>query len=72
MTAEEYADHLFGVATGWLGWTPEVALSTPIPQIYVALKARTKWIAMRNGQSDETPAEKIKHNLKMLQADHGG
>ena len=71
MTAEEYVDHLFGVATGWLGWTPKVALSTPIPQIYVALKARAKWLAMCNGQTDESPADRIKGQLRKLQASKG-
>jgi hypothetical protein len=70
MTSEEYADHLFGVATGWLGWTPAVALSTPIPQIYIALKARAQWIAMCNGHSDDTPVDRLKSQLRKLKASH--
>jgi len=56
------------VATGWLGWTPAVALSTPIPQIFVALKARAKWLAMANGVVDESPADRVKGQLRKLQA----
>lgn len=74
MTAGEYVDHLFGVATGWLGWTPEVALNTPIQQIHVALKARIEWVAMCNGQSptSEAPADRIKNQLRKLRASKGG
>lgn len=39
-----YVDYLFGVATGWLGWPPDVAWRTPIPQIMLALNARLEWM----------------------------
>lgn len=35
-------DDTFSVATGWLGWLPEVALNTPIPQIMLAHKGLIK------------------------------
>ncbi|MFJ9993417.1 hypothetical protein ACIQSO_22105 [Pseudomonas putida] len=38
-----YVDYLFGVATGWLGWPPDTAWRTPIPQIMIALDARLDW-----------------------------
>lgn len=71
MTAEEYCDHLFGVATGWLGWSPREALRTPIPQIIVALRARIEWIAMSNGKSLDAPEDRIRSQLKKLAALHG-
>lgn len=39
-----YVDYLFGVATGWLGWPPETAWRTPIPQIMLALTAHLDWM----------------------------
>ena len=39
-----YVDYLFGVATGWLGWPPETAWRTPVPQIMLALDARLDWM----------------------------
>jgi len=71
MTAEEYGDHLFGVATGWLGWTPRQAMRAPIPQIIVALRARVEWMALCNGKPIDTPADRIKAQLKKLAALHG-
>lgn len=38
-----YVDYLFGVATGWLGWPPDTAWHTPIPQLMLALDARIEW-----------------------------
>jgi len=67
MSTEEFVDHLFGIATGWLGWSPKVALSTPLPQIYLATRARIKWLAMCNGQaSDEDPVEHLKSQFRKL------
>lgn len=41
-------DELFAQATGWLGWAPAVALTTPIPQILIALDAKVEWVQMTN------------------------
>ncbi|AJO79084.1 hypothetical protein [Pseudomonas sp. MRSN 12121] len=46
-----YVDYLFGVATGWLGWPPETAWRTPVPQIMLALDARLDW----TGRGKATP-----------------
>lgn len=46
-----YVDYLFGVATGWLGWPPDTAWSTPIPQIMLALDARLDWTGRGQGQT---------------------
>ncbi|MFV3286879.1 hypothetical protein ACNFCI_22960 [Pseudomonas sp. NY15356] len=45
-----YVDYLFGVATGWLGWPPETAWRTPIPQIMLALDARLDWTGRGQAQ----------------------
>jgi hypothetical protein len=34
------------VATGWLGWMPEVAWRTPIPELLLAMDARVEWTRM--------------------------
>jgi len=48
-----------GIATGYLGWTPEQAWHTPIPQIFLALDWRVDWARKTNpfGSSEE-PAKK--------------
>jgi len=52
-----YVDYLFGVATGWLGWPPDTAWHTPIPQIMLALDARIDWTGRGQGQGQgQTPA----------------
>lgn len=48
-----YVDYLFGVATGWLGWPPETAWRTPVPQIMLALDARIDWTG--RGQAQGQP-----------------
>jgi hypothetical protein len=70
MSPGQFADHLFGVATGWLGWSPKTALRTPIPQIHAALRARIAWLAITNGHDPDVPAnpaDRIKKSLKRLQ-----
>lgn len=49
-----YVDYLFGVATGWLGWPPDTAWRTPIPQIMLALDARLDWTG--RGQAKDQPS----------------
>ncbi|MBJ2241279.1 hypothetical protein [Pseudomonas sp. MF6768] len=46
-----YVDYLFGVATGWLGWPPDTAWRTPIPQIMLALDARLDWTGRSQAQT---------------------
>jgi len=42
------------MATGWLGWTPEVAWRCTIPDLLIAVRARVKWQQMVNGVEEET------------------
>ncbi|MFV3402874.1 hypothetical protein ACNFIC_02815 [Pseudomonas sp. NY15463] len=51
-----YVDYLFGVATGWLGWPPDAAWHTPIPQIMIALDARLDWTGRGQGQGPAATA----------------
>ncbi|MFC0709222.1 hypothetical protein [Azorhizophilus paspali] len=52
------------MATGWLGWTPDVAWRTPIPELLVAMDARVEWANMTNPfggkpkKKPESPEEK--------------
>lgn len=56
-----YVDYLFGVATGWLGWPPDTAWNTPIPQIMLALDARLDW--MGRGQAQQHPTAQKKDSV---------
>jgi len=65
-----YVDYLFGVATGWLGWPPETAWRTPVPQIMLALDARLDWTGRGQAQPQANPqkregvADKLKAFLR--------
>lgn len=56
---EEYVDQLFQAATGWLGWTPEVVLHTPIVQIELAIDGKVDWVKKTNpwGSAEEPEPE---------------
>nr|WP_136478975.1 hypothetical protein [Pseudomonas sp. DG56-2] len=36
------------MATGWLGWLPESAWRTPLPELFLALDAKIEWAQMTN------------------------
>lgn len=38
--------HVFGIATGWLGWSPEQAWNSTIPEIDAAVDGRIEWVRM--------------------------
>ena len=42
MTLSQFCDHLFAQATGVLGWPPDTALNTPMPEIELALGAHAR------------------------------
>lgn len=50
-----YVDYLFGVAVGWLGWSPDTAWRTPIPQIMLALDARLDWMNVGKAKPQAAP-----------------
>lgn len=48
MSVGEFLDDLFAHATGVLGWTPDVVMHTPIPQLVMAVEAKATWMARTN------------------------
>ncbi|MEZ2874124.1 MULTISPECIES: hypothetical protein [Pseudomonas chlororaphis group] len=36
------------MATGWLGWPPDMAWRTPLPELFLAMDARIEWAQMTN------------------------
>ena len=58
MTEGEHLEHVFGVATGWLGWPPESAWQSTIPEINVAIAAKVEFIKMT------TPGMKPKKSVE--------
>lgn len=36
------------MATGWLGWPPDLAWSTPMPELFLATDAKVEWAEMTN------------------------
>lgn len=65
---------MFKRATGWLGWSPEAALTTPIPQIELAFegfidcKVKTNPFGSgdsEGGQKDKPPEpERVQQDIK--------
>jgi hypothetical protein len=53
---------MYAVATGWLGWSPETAWHTPLPELFLAMDARIEWAQMTNpfGGKPSGPKEKPK------------
>jgi hypothetical protein len=45
------------MATGWLGWPPDLAWTTPLPELFLAMDARVEWAQMTNpfGGGKKTP-----------------
>lgn len=59
---------MFQIATGYLGWTPDVALNTPICQIELALQGRVEWVKKTNpfgsGETKPKPQGDVGEQLK--------
>ncbi|GFM89324.1 hypothetical protein PSCICO_47230 [Pseudomonas cichorii] len=36
------------MATGWLGWSPDVAWHTPLPELFLAMDAKIEWARITN------------------------
>lgn len=47
---------MFRLATGWLGWTPDVALSTPLSQLNLAIAGKVDFVKKTNpwGSGEDT------------------
>ncbi|RMM85955.1 Prophage PssSM-03, Orf18 [Pseudomonas coronafaciens pv. coronafaciens] len=61
------------MATGWLGWSPQVAWHTSLPELFLAMDAKIEWARMTspfpsNTQSN-TPSKPepttVAHKLRM-------
>ena len=63
-----YVDYLFGVATGWLGWPPDTAWHTPIPQLMLALHARLDWMGRGQSSAPAAPAARKDSVAERLKA----
>jgi hypothetical protein len=55
----DYLDHLFKGATGWLGWTPDVALHTPMPLIELAMEGRYSYLRALNGIPEDDDQDPV-------------
>lgn len=67
-------DRLYSVAVGWLGWPPDVAWRTPLPELFLAMDARIEWAQMTNpfgsGKAPSKPGKPSASNVaqKLRQA----
>ncbi len=53
ITHKEHLESLFRIATGWLGWSPDVALSSSPKEIMEAYKGRTEMLKAIFGSSEK-------------------
>jgi hypothetical protein len=73
VTWAAYHEHLFEIATGWLGWSPETAWNATAAEIMAAHKGRVAMIgdvltAMTGGAKDETQSGPIQHSEAEIEA----
>ena len=75
MSPGEFAEYLFKLGTGWLGWSPDLVLDTPIPQLMLALEGKIDFAKKTNPfaatEKDDSAVRKIEeqralfHRMKM-------
>lgn len=46
------------MAVGWLGWSPALALYTPIPQILLAIQGKADFVSQSNPFGSTKPRQK--------------
>jgi len=63
------------LATGWLGWPPAVAWSTPIPELLMSYEAKIEFIRATNPfgsgekkQDKKTVAREVRSGLRVAAA----
>lgn len=71
MTPRQYAVDAYRIATGWLGWSDEAALSTPIPRIHAAYDETIKRMQLRAG-GGKKPEPKAGERVTVLGSDTAG
>lgn len=61
MTPRQFAVEAYKLATGWLGWSDEAALHTPIPRIMAAYRETIERLKAVNGgdRRDHKPGENV-------------
>ena len=52
----DFVDELFKAGCGYLGWSPEIVLTTPIPQVMLALEGKFDF-AVKSNPFGGKPAE---------------
>ncbi|WP_034996940.1 hypothetical protein [Beijerinckia mobilis] len=66
ITYAERHEKLFQIATGWLGWTPEVALNATVPEIEAAYKGRIDMLKAIFASNDaENKQEEARKDLSL-------
>lgn len=67
---DDYHKRLFGIATGWLGWTPEVAWNATPAEIVAAHQGRVEMLKAIYGSGDQAKApakpEKLSDKVRGL------
>ncbi len=66
VTYEEWVDTLYKTGTGWLGWPPEIVMTTTIGALQLAIEGKIDFVRKTNpwGSDEDNPDEKAK---KLLQ-----
>ena len=70
-----FADHyarLYKIATGWLGWTPEVAWTATASEIIAAFKGRTEMLQAIFGGGDKAQADNGEQSAEVFNAKLSG
>jgi hypothetical protein len=70
VTFGDHLTQLYRIATGWLGWTPDVALDSTPAEITEAYKGRLDMLKAVFG-GDDTPKGNPAEKLKAMFADKG-
>jgi len=56
---------IFGIATGWLGWTPEAAWNATPTEITIAYKAHVAMLRAIHGAAEAEPESQLDPNGKL-------
>jgi hypothetical protein len=70
-------DRLFAIGTGYLGWSAEQTMDTPMPQILLALDAKIEWTQSTNPfgggkpKADKGQPQKPAQKLRAMYSAYG-
>lgn len=65
MTFDELLRWLYKVATGWLGWTPDVARSAHMQEIIIAYEGYTDMLVAVHGSSSKNSSKRTSKSRKV-------